>query len=187
MFRLHWRTRSRGCQCWPTWWARSPPLANSTRRSPPRTQTGEDQNYWKHFLWPFQQMSGKSTAICWLSLERHWRSTVTRMTMCCHWSATFWTRMLSSLWLVTSLNLANTLVSRGNQRLLLSRLIWWPGEPISHIALIRILGWIFSLVFSFRSVEAATKVKSQPASFPQRIRTMPKKLSDTTPLKVSER
>ena len=34
-----------------------------------------------------------------------------------------------------------------------------------------------------RSVEAATKVKSQPASFPQRIRTMPKKLSDTTPLK----
>ena len=143
-------------------------------------------SYWKNFLWPFQQMSGKSTAICWLSLERHWRSTVTRMTMCCHWSATFWTRMLSSLWLVTSLNLANTLVSRGNQRLLLSRLIWWPGEPISHIALIRILGWIFSLVFSFRSVEAATKVKSQPASFPQRIRTMPKKLSDTTPLKVSE-
>ena len=49
-----------------------------------------------------------------------------------------------------------------------------------------ILGWIFILVFSFRSVEAATKVKSQPASFPQRIRTMPKKLSDTTPLKVSE-
>ena len=90
-------------------------------------------SYWKNFLWPFQQMSGKSTAICWLSLERHWRSTVTRMTMCCHWSATFWTRMLSSLWLVTSLNLANTLVSRGNQRLLLSRLIWWPGEPISHI------------------------------------------------------
>lgn len=33
-----------------------------------------------------------------------------------------------------------------------------------------------------RSVEAATKVKSQPAS-PQRIRTMPKKLSDTTPSK----
>jgi len=34
-----------------------------------------------------------------------------------------------------------------------------------------------------RSVEAATKVKSQPASFPQRIRTMPKKMSDMTPLK----
>jgi negative elongation factor A len=34
-----------------------------------------------------------------------------------------------------------------------------------------------------RSLEAATKVKSQTNSFPTRIRTMPKKMSDTTPLK----
>merc|ERR1719323_2402471 len=34
-----------------------------------------------------------------------------------------------------------------------------------------------------RSQEAAMKVKSQVNTFPQRIRTMPKKMSDTTPLK----
>jgi len=34
-----------------------------------------------------------------------------------------------------------------------------------------------------RSLEAASKVKSQTSAFPTRIRTMPKKMSDTTPLK----
>jgi len=34
-----------------------------------------------------------------------------------------------------------------------------------------------------RSAEAATKVKTQTVSFPQRVRTMPKKMSDMTPLK----
>ena len=34
-----------------------------------------------------------------------------------------------------------------------------------------------------RSLEAATKIKSNPITYPQRIRTMPKKMSDMTPLK----
>ena len=139
-----------------------------------------DSNRWKYFLacfdsfW-YNELSGKYTAIYWLSSERLWRSMVTRTTRCCRWNATSWTRTPSYLSLVTNHNQANTSLWRGNPKLPLSKLIWWLGNhfPVNS-------DWWKSA----RSVEAATKVKSQPASFPQRIRTMPKKLSDMTPLKV---